>query len=79
MRYNAALATSLYGTALLLGQVHADAEDVVSSVSSSAGEIVSSATEAVESVTSSVIERPTFTVCRIPPLSLRVNIHMLIA
>ena len=69
MRYNAALATTLYGTALLLGRVHADAEDVVSSASSSAEEIVSSATEAVESVISSIVERPTFTVSCTPNLS----------
>ena len=62
MRYQAALATTLYGSALLLGQVFADAEDVVSSASSGAEEIVSSASEIVESVTSSVVEKPTFTV-----------------
>lgn len=62
MRYSAALATTLYGSALLLGQVYADAEDVISSASSGAEEIIASASEAVESATSSMVERPTFTV-----------------
>ena len=64
MRYYAALATTLCGSALLLGQVFADGEDVVSSASSGAEEIISSATEAVESATSSVVEKPTFTVSK---------------
>lgn len=62
MRYSAALTTTLCGTALLLGQVFADVEDVVSSASSGAEEIVSSASASIESVTSSAVEKPTFTV-----------------
>ena len=53
MRVNGAVATALYSSALLLGQVRAEDEDVPEA----------SSVEAVESSTSSAIEKPTFTVC----------------
>ena len=60
MRVNAVLATALYSSAALLGQVRADDTDDT---------LESSSPSVEETSTTSVIEKPTFTVRKLSPPS----------
>lgn len=60
MRVNAVLATAIYSSAALLGQVRADDTDDA---------LESSSLPVEETSTTSAIEKPTFTVRKLPPPS----------